>query len=190
MYKPVLTKYCYKCKETKPIDLFGKNKSKKDGLATECRPCKSHGDKQYYQANADQVKQTVAKYRAENPDKVSQVKKDWYEISKERVYSKTNAYRKANPEKSLQYQRKYQQANRGKRTAWLAKYRAARLQATPPWYEKDLVEAVYIKAKEWGFAVDHVIPLQGGNVCGLHCWLNLQLMDPVLNSSKGNRHHV
>lgn len=184
----MLTKYCYKCKENKSVESFGKNKSKKDGLSTECRLCKRQGDKQYYQANADQVKKTVAKYRSENPDKVSQVKKDWYEINKAHVYSKNNAYKKANPEKSFQYQKKYQQTNRGKRTAWLAKYRASKLQATPTWFEKDLVEAVYIKAKEWGFAVDHVIPLQGSNVCGLHCWLNLQLMDPMLNSSKGNRY--
>ena len=186
----MLNKYCYKCKESKPVESFGKNKSKKDGLSTECRPCKRTGDKQYYQTNANQVKQTVAKYRAENPEKVSQVKKDWYHLNKEHVYSKTNAYRKSNPDKSLQYQRAYQQANRGKRTSWLAKYRANKLQATPPWFEKELVEILYTKAKEWGFAVDHVIPLQGNNVCGLHCWSNLQLLDPLLNSSKGNRFEV
>ena len=184
----MLIKYCYKCKENKPVESFGKNKSKKDGLSTECRPCKRQGDKQYYQANADQVKQTVAKYRAENPEKVSQVKKDWYEVNKEHVYNKSNAYRKAYPEKALQYQRNYKQANSGKARSWLAKYRATKLKATPLWFEKDLVEAIYMKAKEWGFAVDHIVPLQGKTVCGLHCWSNLQLLDPALNSAKKNHY--
>jgi len=183
----MLTKYCYKCQETKSFDAFGRNKSKKDGLSTECKSCKRQSDKQYYQANSEKVKQTVAKYRQENPEKVIQVKKNWYKLNKEHVYSKNNAYRKSNTDKSYEYQKRYQQANRGKRTAWLAKYRATKLQATPSWFEKDLVERVYIKAKEWGFAVDHVIPLQGKNVCGLHCWANLQLLDPALNSSKGNK---
>jgi len=186
----MLTKYCYKCQETKFLDAFGRNKSKKDGLSTECKLCKRQGDKQYYQANSEKVKQTVAKYRQENPEKVSQVKKDWYALNKKDVYNKNNSYRKLNPDKSYEYQKKYREANRGKRTAWLAKYRSTKLQATPPWFEKDLVETVYIKAKEWGFAVDHVIPLQGENVCGLHCWENLQLLDPMLNSSKGNRFKV
>ena len=186
----MLNKYCYKCKESKPVESFGKNKSKKDGLSTECRPCKRTGDKQYYQANADQVKQTVAKYRAENPEKVSQVKHEWYERNQKHVYKKSQAWRKANLDSYYQSQKKYNSLNQGKKNALLAKYRATKLQATPPWFEKELVETVYTKAKEWGFAVDHVIPLQGNNVCGLHCWLNLQLMDPVLNSSKGNRHQV
>jgi hypothetical protein len=183
-----MTKYCYKCKENKPFNSFGKNKSKKDGLSTECRPCKSKSDKQYYQANSEQVKQTVAKYRAENQENVIQVKKNWYTLHKEHVYGKTNAYRKANPDKTLQYQRNYKQANAGKARSWLAKYRATKLQATPSWFEKELIEVVYMKAKEWGFEVDHIVPLQGKTVCGLHCWANLQLLDAPLNSGKRNHY--
>jgi hypothetical protein len=182
-----MTKYCYKCQETKPIQAFGRNKSKKDGLSTECRECKRQGDKAYYIANSDQVKQKVSKYRQENLEKVSQLKKDWQLKNKKHVYNKVKAWRQENSKKNYESQKKYVQSNRGKRASWVAKYRATKLQATPPWFEKDLVETVYIKAKEWGFAVDHVIPLQGENVCGLHCWANLQLLDPILNSSKGNR---
>jgi hypothetical protein len=63
-------------------------------------------------------------------------------------------------------------------------------QATPLWYEAEKVNLIYQKAKEWGFHVDHVIPLQGKNVCGLHCWANLQLLDKHLNSKKRNKHHL
>jgi len=186
----VLNKYCYKCKENKPVNSFGKNKSKKDGLSTECRPCKRQGDKQYYQDNADQVKQTVAKYRVENSDKVIQVKKDWYELHKEYVITKSRKWEKNNPQRIRQSKQKYRTLNKDKRNAWLAKYRATKLRATPPWFEQELVEKVYKKAKEWGFAVDHVVPLRGKNVCGLHCWANLQLLDPLLNSSKGNSYET
>lgn len=49
------------------------------------------------------------------------------------------------------------------------------------------IKKVYEKAAEWGMAVDHVIPLQGKTVSGLHVWENLQLMNRRENSSKGNR---
>jgi hypothetical protein len=41
-------KKCPKCKETKPLDNFGKNKSRKDGLQRTCRPCKAEYDKKFY----------------------------------------------------------------------------------------------------------------------------------------------
>ena len=103
----MLSKYCYKCKENKLTESFGKNKSKKDGLSTECRPCKRQGDKQYYQDNAEQVKQTVAKYRSENPEKVSQVKHEWYKRHKKYVYTKAQVWRKSNLDSYYQSQKKY-----------------------------------------------------------------------------------
>jgi hypothetical protein len=182
----MLNKYCYKCQETKSFDAFGRNKSKKDGLSTECRECKRQGDKDYYIANSEKVKQTVAKYRQENPEKVAEAKKNSFIKNPEKYLKRINAWRKANPDKNFKYQQKYYQENRGKRVAWLAKYRATKHQATPPWFEKDLVEKVYLKANEWGLDVDHIVPLQGETVCGLHCWANLQLLDSSLNSAKKN----
>ena len=66
--------------------------------------------------------------------------------------------------------------------------RATKLQATPTWFEEDLVSVVYKKAKQYNCNVDHIVPLQNPLVCGLHCWSNLQLLPEELNKSKGNRH--
>jgi hypothetical protein len=68
------------------------------------------------------------------------------------------------------------------------KHEATKLRAVPIWFERDLVNEVYRKAQEFGFAVDHIVPLQSPNVCGLHCWANLQLLDSQINCSKGNRY--
>ena len=41
-------KTCISCKESKSLDMFHKNKSKKDGLQNECKECCKLRDKKYY----------------------------------------------------------------------------------------------------------------------------------------------
>ncbi len=58
--------------------------------------------------------------------------------------------------------------------------------ATPNWVGDELIKLVYLKAQEWGFAVDHIIPVNHKLVCGLHTWNNLQLLSTSENSKKYN----
>ena len=46
-------KKCTACKETKPVDEFNKNRSKHDGLSTECRLCVRNANKRYYGDNLE-----------------------------------------------------------------------------------------------------------------------------------------
>lgn len=70
---------------------------------------------------------------------------------------------------------------------------ARKLQATPSWYDRDLVEALYelsaIYSRETGilYHVDHKVPLQNPTVCGLHTFDNLQIIPARDNMSKGNK---
>ena len=64
------TKWCYKCKRPLPIDRFGSNHSKRDGLSTECRECKRAQDRQYFHNNREACLTRMAEYRLEHREEL------------------------------------------------------------------------------------------------------------------------
>lgn len=59
-------------------------------------------------------------------------------------------------------------------------------QATPQWTNKREINEIYANRPD-GHHVDHIVPLQGKNVCGLHIPENLQYLPALKNFRKGNR---
>ncbi len=86
--------------------------------------------------------------------------------------------------------------NKAKRAANRAKRRCSQLQRTPKWVsvEETLqIKALYQQAKDLQkdtgkvWHVDHIIPLQGKEVSGLHVLSNLQILLADENLKKGNK---
>lgn len=63
----------------------------------------------------------------------------------------------------------------------------------PQWADTAAINELYAKAKAMtertgvAHSVDHIIPLQGELVSGLHVHYNLRVITKVENSRKGNR---
>ncbi len=100
---------------------------------------------------------------------------------------------KNNKEKVRQASEKWRLLNLDKSAAFTAKRKAALLQACPPWVNLKDIEVFYKRARELTLStgteheVDHIHPLQGENICGLHVPWNLQILTKSENCSKKNK---
>jgi hypothetical protein len=105
-------------------------------------------------------------------------KRQWYSKNKDRC-AVVNA--------------KWSSNNLHKKRAYRAKRRANILRATPPWANAEAIKRIYkeadflCNATGIKYEVDHIIPLQGKNVCGLHVASNLQVIKMVENRSKATK---
>jgi 5-methylcytosine-specific restriction endonuclease McrA len=133
-----------------------------------------------------------------------EAQKRFYEKHKERLLEKKRSYKaewyKLNQErlqkKAIVNGRLYKQRNPDKHCAYQARRRAAKLRATPIWLTQEQKNQIMIEYNlaKWcssvmgtKYHVDHIIPLKGKDVCGLHVPWNLQVIQAKQNLSKGNR---
>lgn len=71
-------------------------------------------------------------------------------------------------------------------TYYNAKRRAEERQAIPPWANLNKIKGIYDNCP-LGYHVDHIFPLNGENICGLHVETNLQYLLAEDNMRKGNK---
>lgn len=105
-------------------------------------------------------------------------------------------YQEENKDKISEYKKQYREENKDKTRAATARRKAKKLQATPCWLTTEhlkSIERFYTISKEMELSsgvkyhVDHIIPLQGETVCGLHVSWNLQTLEVSENLSKNNK---
>lgn len=130
---------------------------------------------QYLLDNRKQISLRQKQYRINNSDKIKKQQREYYYNNKERLLANL---------------KQWNVTNAGSKNAHTAKRKARLLNATPKWLTAEQmkqIEDIYKLAYEQGKAVDHIIPLQGKVVCGLHVPWNLQLLSKSENSAKSNR---
>jgi hypothetical protein len=174
-------KICSKCKVEKPFEEFSKDKSKKEGYRNDCKYC----FKEYYK-----------KYYLENKNKLCEYQKLYYKENKNKVSEYKRQYKEENKDALSVYNKQYREENKDKILYLKSKRRAKKLQATPNWLTVEhlkSIERFYSISKEMElisgvkYHVDHIVPLQGDIVCGLHVPWNLQVIEASENLSKNNK---
>jgi len=171
------------CAQINPQELtsFQKRKDSKDGLRYECKACTKKRNDFWVSANREKKKA---------------IDRAWAKANIEKRRAKNAVWAQKNPKKVSISRTIWQKSNRGKVNALWAKRHAAKLQATPSWLNElqiPEIESFYVEAarltKETGIAhhVDHIVPLQGKEVRGLHVPWNLQILTAEENHKKGNK---
>lgn len=174
---------CTKCGIEKPVSEFAKDRTKKTGFRPSCKQCNRAWHKKYHKKNAGKRSKIAATRYKENKKHILSKNKEWRDQNKD-------WYKKRDSERSLE-KKEYYEENKDLFIAHVAKRRAAKLQATPIWAKQGYISLFYkmakMEEKRTGrkVHVDHIIPLQGEKVCGLHCEQNLQLLFAEDNLSKG-----
>jgi hypothetical protein len=134
-----------------------------------------------------------AKWRNANIEKARKSWAAWAKANPEKIKANTAERYKNNPDKQKAASAAWDKANPGKATAKSNKRRSAKLQRTPAWLTpfdllkiKCIYQVAAMRTRESGevWHVDHIIPLQGKNVSGLHVPSNLQIIRGVENLKK------
>lgn len=188
-------KTCSKCNVEKSLSEFNRKKAAKDGRRAHCRDCQRLSGKTYYTKNREKITARTGRYYQQNKDRYRQLNKEWEQRNPEQSKARSLKYKHANLDACRQRDKDYRLRNMSKDAARTAKRKAAKRQRTPPWLTDQHfaeINQYYEEARrlqtETGEAyhVDHIVPLNGENVSGLHVPWNLQVLPATENLVKSN----
>ena len=162
-----------------------------------CITCATKYSKKWKIDNRDAKLVADKKYYSANKDLIQEKQKDYRTSQKEHFWRVRHTYIAANKQKVLGYKAAWKKRNLAKVTFDTVKRNTAKLQRTPTWLtDFDLlkmqcmysISAMLTRENKEPWHVDHIIPLRGENVSGLHVPSNLQVMRGVDNMKKSNQY--
>lgn len=205
---------CKSCKKTKPREAFPTRHwttpsgVKREGPRKVCYDCQRAIDLERYNAPNSRKRARQAEWRKENAERINHYGRVYYEVNRDkwldpetgwrfseraRHYDETYRERPASIEMARTRGKRWRAENKARLVVKTRKRQAHVARATPLWANEQAILALYEQAarltKETGerYEVDHVIPLQGKNVCGLHVETNLRVIPASANRRKHNR---
>ena len=204
-----MLKHCQKCNGDKPLFDFTSDSRTSDGLrktcipctepsnransvcgicghnkelGKDCRPCARRRNAEYKSRHAAKLKVTRSEYK-----KALWIAGAVQRKAKREAKAATAKLRMAEAKKA------WKERNKHKVIENTARRFAAKMNATPKWRDQLAIDQVYMLARfmsestgvKWH--VDHVVPLRGKNVCGLHVEHNLTFLPAAFNIAKSNK---
>lgn len=174
-------KHCPKCSQQKPFEAFYRSSTHKSGYASWCKECEAVRSKSKFERRKETQLAKAKEWRKANPDTFR---------------AGIDAWRERNPGRYEQAIKDWASRNRDKVNATWMRREAGKKNRTPAWLTPDelwMIEQAYdiaaLRTKMLGiqFHVDHILPLQGKTVSGLHVPWNLQVITAKENQMKSNR---
>lgn len=167
----MIGKPCTKCNEEKAPDSFRKHKTTRDGLCSWCKPCHSSYLREWGIKNRDRKLAIHKKHRDAH-------------VNERRAAGRE--YVAKNAEKCKANVLQWRQKNKAHYNSYHSIRSRKVKQAVPKWADKEAIKEFYKNCPK-GLEVDHIVPLLGKSVCGLHVLDNLQYLTKSENCKKSNR---
>lgn len=188
---PLKTFVCTICKIEQSADNFAKSKAIKRGFKSRCKQC----DRIYYIENSETIK-TATKIRyANNSKKINEYHAEYRKKNTIKVKTRHALYSKQNLDKKRINNARWSKNNPDKCQARVMFYKLTKRMATPKWLTDEQRKEIYkiysdcraiSELLNEKFHVDHIVPIRGKIVCGLHVPWNLQIIPAKINASKNN----
>lgn len=185
-------KLCRKCLSVMSKTKFRSRMDSADGYAASCRSCANKSRpsrsgctkaaatwKEYYGKNSKRLGE-----KSRGCPNRSEKARLRYITKREEILEKIKLYRMLPSSKAMRCDRQKRREQRKRK-------------ATPMWLsdedEKKIADFYWLAqdlnlVSDQEYHVDHIVPLQGKNVCGLHVPWNLQILPASMNLRKSNRH--
>lgn len=173
--RPLVNKVCNTCKEVKNLNCFYFNRSRNTYFA-ECKECNKSRASKWNKTNKARYDDNCKKHKASNPELYTQYKRKEYKKNIQRYIEHGKKYRES-------------QHGRGVRQALSRERELRKRFATPKWLtqeQRDQMKLFFINRPE-GHHVDHIVPISGETVSGLHVPWNLQYLPAAENIAKRNK---
>lgn len=191
------------------------NRITKTSACTECERerCRKYNRenssvrKKYNNENKAALDEWKKTWSYENREKINAQKREAYQRDRDAALARRKRYYYENRSNQLlknkewrtantKHLKEYQQENVAQYAFRTSLRRSARINATPAWLNEDerlQIAAMYRQSRSLSIStstphqVDHIVPLKGHRVCGLHVPWNLRVITAFENLSKGNR---
>jgi len=175
-----------KCKVCQQFLIFEKFRMRGKYVNYACIKCEHVLRSKWQKNNPKKKAKLDARYNLKHHDQIIERHKKYYKenIEKRKIYNNLES----TIIRERAHRRQWKKDNPGKTNFYNSKRRAAKLKRIPLWIsdeEMSLIKKFYINCPK-GYTVDHIIPLLGKTISGLHTIKNLQYLTLIENSKKNN----
>ena len=199
-------KHCSTCRlSLDPSEFYMGRRGK---LRASCKPCyrlagrnlyasnpekRRASQKEWVMRNPEAERSRRKSYNAKNKERIRKYHANRYLARKSEILARNRRWATENRERRKQYESAWARENRDRLLAKSAARRALKLNATPGWANKEKIFAIYAESRritaETGIPheVDHIIPLKGDGVVGLHVESNLRVIPRSENRRTGKK---